>query len=197
MANGAQDPWNKEYHGWYITNAEVDKKDRGAIVIYSDGANNEFGSEHKIENGVISISVPGSNKNGKDDYSIAVVYTFVNGYGDVKTQTSGFSNNQTTQGNLSNNFDTEEPSVTDLLEPGLYNAGAIALAENGDVEVAQNMIKMSWNDLLAAGIVHVTNGVVYSNFDGNTMGNASSDALDGDLVLPNDGSITSIGDAVF
>ena len=32
----------------------TDKKDRGAIVMYSDGANNEFGSEHKIANGIVS-----------------------------------------------------------------------------------------------------------------------------------------------
>ena len=90
MANGAQDPWNKEYHGWYITNAEVDKKDRGAIIIYSDGANNEFGSEHSIANGVVTVNVPGNNKFGKDDYSISVVYSLKDGYGEVKTDTSGF-----------------------------------------------------------------------------------------------------------
>ena len=203
MANGAQDPWNKEYHGWYITNAEVDKKDRGAIIIYSDGANNEFGSEHSIANGVVTVNVPGHNKLGKDDYSIAVVYTFANGYGEVKTSTSGFSNNQTTQGNTSNNIGTEgtegtkEPDVTELLEPGLYNAGAIVLAENGDIASAQDMMKTSWDELLAAGVVHVTNGVVYSNLDLDTWDNASSDALDGDLVLPNDGSIRSLGDAFY
>ena len=99
MANGAQDPWNKEYHGYYISNAENDGKDRGAIVMYSDGANNEFGSEHTITNGVVSISVPGSNKNGKDDYSIVSMYTYVNGYGEVVNITSGFSNNQSFLGN--------------------------------------------------------------------------------------------------
>ena len=200
MANGAQDPWNTEYHGYYITNATVDNKDRGAIVIYSNGANQEFGSEHSIANGVVTVNVPGNNKTGKDDYSIAVVYTYVNGYGEVKISTSGFSNNQTTQGNTSNNTgteDTEDPDVTELLEPGLYNAGAIELAKAGDVEVAQDMIKTSWDDLLDAGIVHVTNGVVYSNLDFDTWENASSDALDGDLVLPNDGSITSIGDYTY
>ena len=203
MANGAHDPWNKEYHGWYITNAEVDKKDRGAIIMYSDGANNEFGSEHSIANGVVTVNVPGNNVYGKDDYSIAVVYTFANGYGEVKTSTSGFSNNQVTQGNISNNTGTEgtegtkEPDVTELLEPGLYNTGAIVLAENGDIASAQDMIKTSWDELLAAGVVHVTNGVVYSNLDLDTWDNASSDALDGDLVLPNDGSITSIGDYTY
>ena len=104
MANGAQDPWNKEYHGWYITNAETDGLDRGAIVLYSDGANNEFGSEHKIENGVVTVSVPGSNKAGKDDYSIVSLYTYVNGYGEVKNMTTGFSNNQTIGGGSGSNL---------------------------------------------------------------------------------------------
>ena len=94
MANGAQDPWNKEYHGWYITNAENDGKDRGAIVMYSDGANNTYGSAHEIANGVVTVSVPGNNKDGKDEYSIVSVYTYVNGYGEVKNITTGFSNNQ-------------------------------------------------------------------------------------------------------
>ena len=94
MANGAKDPWDTEYHGYYITNATVDHKDRGAIVMYSNGANQEFGSEHSIANGIVTITVPGNNKLGADDYSIAVVYTYTNGYGEVKTTTSGFSNNQ-------------------------------------------------------------------------------------------------------
>lgn len=93
MANSAQDPWNIEYHGYYITNATVDNKDRGAIVMYSNGANQEFGSEHSIANGVVTVTVPGNNIQGKDDYSMAVIYTYVNGYGEVKTNTVGFGNN--------------------------------------------------------------------------------------------------------
>ena len=102
MANGAQDPWDKEYHGYYITNATVDKKDQGAIVMYSNGANGEFGSEHTIVNGIVSISIPGNNKYGKDDYALAVVYTYTNGYGEVKTSTSGFSQNQDATNNSNN-----------------------------------------------------------------------------------------------
>ena len=94
MANGAQDPWDTEYHGYYITNATVDNKDRGAIVMYSNGANQEFGSEHSIANGIVTVNVPGNNVYGKDDYSIISVYTYVNGYGEIKTTTTGFSNNQ-------------------------------------------------------------------------------------------------------
>jgi hypothetical protein len=121
MANGAQDPWNKEYHGWYITNAEVDKKDRGAIVMYSDGANNEFGSEHTIANGIVSISIPGSNKAGKDDYGMAVIYTYVNGYGEVKASTSGFSNNLVHEKNNNNqNIDNEPDDESLVNEYGLH-----------------------------------------------------------------------------
>ena len=139
MANGAKDPWNKEYHGWYITNAETDKQDRGAIVMYSDGANNEFGSEHKIANGIVSISIPGSNKNGKDDYAVVSCYTYLNGYGEVKNMTSGFSNNQgfvtngtnnnTNIGN-GNNLGNNEPSTPDPieLEEGLFDADGNKLA---------------------------------------------------------------------
>ena len=140
MANGAKDPWNKEYHGWYITNAEVDKKDRGAIIIYSDGANNEFGSEHAIANGVVSISIPGSNKYGKDDYSIVSCYTYLNGYGEVKNMTSGFSNNQTFLGNnnmsVENNNapgidkpNTDNPENLLKLDPGIYDADGNLLVD--------------------------------------------------------------------
>ena len=102
MANGARDPWNKEYHGYYISNAEADGKDRGAIVLYSDGANNEFGSAHAIADGKVTVTVPNGNKNGKDDYSIVSCYTYVNGYGEVKNMTTGFSNNQSFLSNNSN-----------------------------------------------------------------------------------------------
>ena len=46
-------------------------------------------------------------------------------------------------------------------------------------------------------MVHVDNGVVYTNFDTDEWVNSSSEALTGDLVLPNDGTITSIGDAYY
>ena len=94
MANQARDPWGNEYYGYYISNAENDGKDRGAIVIFSSGANGEHGCEHDIAGGLTAVSIPGNNVYGKDDYSIATVYTYVNGYGEVKTTTTGFSNNQ-------------------------------------------------------------------------------------------------------
>ena len=200
MANGAKDPWNKEYHGEYITNAEVDKKDRGAIIMYSDGANNEFGSEHTIANGIVTISIPGNNKAGKDDYGMVVVYTYVNGYGETATITEGFSNNQffladgiANGGGSGDNVATpQNPDVIELLEPGLYQAGAIALASDGDVEAAKDMLKTPWSELLSANIVNVEDGVFYTK-----VTNGYNTILEGDLVLPNDNSIIHLGDIII
>ena len=95
MANQARDPWKNEYHGVFITNAARDNgADRGAIIMYSDGANGKWGSAHDITNGVVSVTVPYNNKLGQDDYSLVSCYTYVNGYGEVKNMTTGFSNNQ-------------------------------------------------------------------------------------------------------
>ena len=94
MANAAKDPWKNEYHGVYITNAQNDKMDRGAFIIYSNGANGQWGSEHDIANGSVTIIVPGNNVRGKDDYSMSVFYTYANGYGETQLLTTGFSNNQ-------------------------------------------------------------------------------------------------------
>ena len=94
MANGAQDPWKNEYHGRYQSNAAVDNFDRGVIIMYSDGANGENGSADGIAGGLVNITTPGENVQGKDDYALATVYTYANGYGEVKSITYGFSNNQ-------------------------------------------------------------------------------------------------------
>ena len=147
MANGAKDPWNKEYHGWYITNAETDKQDRGAIIMYSDGANNEFGSEHTIANGIVKVIVPGSNKDGKDDYSIVSVYTYVNGYGEVKNITTGFSNNQSLLGgNESNNIVVNPDNEEDVV-----NAGVV---DN------QGNIITSFDQLLSSGVFDISDGLL-------------------------------------
>ena len=174
MANGAQDPWNKEYHGWYITNAEVDKKDRGAIVMYSDGANNEFGSEHTIANGVVKIVVPGLNKAGKDDYSIVSCYSYMNGYGEVLNSSTGFSSNQLfTNGNnnvafLPDNDQSEKEPI--VREAGIYKVDGTFI---------------SWEDCINNGIVIL---------DGTTI--VGSDwYIEGELVIDN--HIKEIGDSAF
>ena len=103
MANQARDPWKNEYHGVYISHAERDHgADRGAIIMYSNGANGKWGSAHDITNGVVTVVVPGNNTYGKDDYSLVSCYTFVNGYGEVLNMSTGFSNNQSFMANGSN-----------------------------------------------------------------------------------------------
>ena len=198
MANGAQDPWNKEYHGAYITNAETDGKDRGAIIMYSDGANNEFGSEHQIANGVVSISIPGNNKYGKDDYALASVYTYINGYGEINNVTTGFSNNQVMSGsnNGSDNNngggspdtpvtpDTPDtPEVPDepevIIAPGLYTSGQ---------NYAPEALITPWQQLIDDGIIQVENGSVKC---------LQRLELVGDLLVPNDGSVTAVADKGF
>lgn len=76
-----------------------------------------------------------------------------------------------------------EPSEP-TLAAGLYQTGTDTMTK-------------SWEDLLSEGVVHVDNGVVYTNFDWDEWVNLSSDALVGDLVLPSEGSITAIGEAGF
>jgi hypothetical protein len=94
MANGAQDPWNTQYEGYLMSNVETDQLDRGAIIMYSFGANQKGGCEQVTANGEVTVTVPGNNKQGADDYSIATIYTYKNGYGEVISTTTGFSNNQ-------------------------------------------------------------------------------------------------------
>ena len=191
MANGAQDPWNKECHGWYITNAEADGKDRGAIVMYSDGANNEFGSEHKIANGVVSISIPGNNKYGKDDYSIVSCYSYINGYGEIKNTSTGFSQNENfvnsntnvTPDNTNDALNNSNQHPNDLVDvttiaPGLYQTGT-----------QYQMLIMSWQELLDQELITVTNkGELSATVVGRTE-------LNGDLMIPCDAGITKIASA--
>ena len=91
MANQARDPWKNEYHGVYITNATIDGLDRGTILIYSDGANRKNGCNQQIAGGITEVIVPGSNVDGKDDYALAVTYSYANGFGEVISTSFGFN----------------------------------------------------------------------------------------------------------
>ena len=193
MANGAQDPWNTQYHGAYIS-AE-DGMDRGAIVMYSNGANQKFGSEHSIANGVPTVIVPGNNKDGADDYSLVVCYTYTNGYGEVGNLTTGFSNNQTfftgngTNGSDINNgvgnggnVDEETPDVVQV-DGGLYKPGT-----------NYSELLYSWQYLLENNIIDDSGYVVRtSKYD--KPASTSIDLLSGDLLLPT--HLTAIPDYAF
>ena len=78
-----------------------DALDRGGFVIYSYGANQKLGCKEKLVGGVITVTVsqidadtPDNNTKGADDYSLSVIYTYKNGYGEIISETTGFSNNQ-------------------------------------------------------------------------------------------------------
>ena len=95
MANGAQDPWNREYYGRYISNAAVDNLDRGVITLYSSGTDGVCGLSDGVAGGLVNIANPTSSANGKDDLAFATFYTLFNGSGEVRTITYGFSSNLT------------------------------------------------------------------------------------------------------
>ena len=150
MANGAQDPWNREYHGQYYSSE--DGMDRGAIFMYSDGPNNIFGSAYKLENGVATVYVPNSNKNGKDDYSMVSVYTYLNGYGEVLTATTGFSNNQNLVGNNMNvTITPNTPETPNTPDTPTLLAGIVD--DDGNIITP-------WEELIANGTFAVNNGVL-------------------------------------
>ena len=90
MKKDAKDPWKEEYVGQYL--AGDDEKDRGAIVFYCGGANLNVHTTADVANGVVTFD--GTADTAKDDYAIATVYTFTNGYGEVVSTSTGFSNNQ-------------------------------------------------------------------------------------------------------
>jgi prepilin-type N-terminal cleavage/methylation domain-containing protein len=77
-----------------------DALDRGGFVFYSYGANQKLGCKEKLVGGVITVTVsqvsadvPDNNTKGADDYSLSVVHTYKNGYREIITETTGFSNN--------------------------------------------------------------------------------------------------------
>ena len=187
MANQARDPWKNEYHGYYITNAEVDKGDRGAIVMYSNGANGKWGSAHIIENGVVTVGVPGNNKDGKDDYSLVSCYTFTNGYGEVLNLTTGFSNNQNFMagnassfipGNQSPDDNNSEPHIA--VGTAMFNDGVTLTWE--ELMLSENGTKYGYN----ASYVK-NDSLLYSAFSGcqNLIG----------INIPP--SVTKIGQRIF
>ena len=180
MANSAKDPWKTEYHGRYLSNAVNDSGDRGAIVIYSNGSNQEFGSEEKIENGRVTVSVPGNNVYGQDDMSIATVYSYNNGYGEVNTTTNGFSQNQKVDivgsGNMGDGVDTPfiPAENTENRIAGLYKTGT-------------NTLLYSWDELVEMGVITSQGsgrGSIASYVDTVGPDQEVIDLLAGDLQFP-------------
>ena len=147
MRNGAKDPWGIEYHGQYVTG--TDEKDRGAIVVYSNGADMTFGSEISITGGVTSVSVV--DDVGKDDYSLVSCYSLTDGYGKINNSSSGFDSNQ---GVITNNDNNDN---NDSIEPGESIDSVVSIPyetrEPGLYETGTNNLLYSWQALLDLNIV--------------------------------------------
>ena len=284
MANGAQDPWNTQYHGAYIS-AE-DGMDRGAIVMFSNGANQKFGTKYNIANGLVKTAVsttdtehPDNNKDGADDYVLVVCYTYTNGYGETGILTDGFSTNQNfftgntgtnvivggETGNSGNNIVPNEPIAYSMIfgadttiERGVgsltfvsdaeFNKFELVKIDNHEIDganytassgstkivlkqeylsqltIGQHKIEIvshdgsascqfhivepvvevaglyrngilvkSWSDILNEGILVLKDGLLTNGYKYYHSTNLKTDLLIGDLILPDDGSITSIG----
>lgn len=67
-------------------------------------------------------------------------------------------------GGLEDAFGELEPVVL-ALAPGLYQPGAIALCERGNYEAASAMLKTSWDDLEANGVIAISEGVELPDVD--------------------------------
>lgn len=91
ISTKAQDPWKEEYTGEYIK--AVDGEHRGAIVFYCGGANLEKELEAVVTDGEVVVTYDDDDA-AEDSYSVATIYTFKNGYGEIISTSTGFSNNQ-------------------------------------------------------------------------------------------------------
>ena len=150
MANGAADPWGVEYHGQYITGN--DDKDRGALVMYSNGANLTFGSEVSITGGIASINI--IDESGKDDYSISIIYSLKDGSGKVTVATNGFSINLKDTFYSNTNDNTSNDETNDSVSNNLL--GTYEYIENrsaGLYETGTNNLIYSWEELVNMEII--------------------------------------------
>jgi len=96
--------------------------------------------------------------------------------------TDGFVIKASKNGVTVESGDNNNDSGNETVVPGLYETGS-----------NYTVLKTSWEDLLEDEIIHVENGKLYTNADIMNTINSSSDALDGDLLLPTDGSVTTLG----
>lgn len=78
---------------------------------------------------------------------------------------------------------------------GLYQTGAIALYNEQGAEAVEGMMIKSWDELIAEGTIYVENGEVSSYK--NPYVKDMVDPLFGDLIFPNDGSVTSVATEGF
>ena len=183
ISTEAKDPWKEQYLGEYLAPDEDGTvKDRGAIVMYCKGSDLKLGTTAKITGGVVNVTTEsGKEAEGADDYSISTVYTYISGYGEIKTTTDGFSNDVGGDVNQGNNTqesptDPDSPNTPSNPEQG----------ESGKEEPAYPA---------------TSEGLIYTLKDDNTYEVSGIGACtDTDLVIPaevNGIVVTSIGGAAF
>ena len=80
---------------------------------------------------------------------------------------------------------------TQTFVPGLYQTGTITKYQSG--EDVSALLITPWDELVSNGVIHVDNRAVYTVCDLDTGTNSSSNALSGDLIMPEDGSVTALG----
>ena len=172
-----------------------DGADRGAIIIYSDGPNGEWGSKHSITKGVVSVSVPGSNKLGKDDMSIVVFYTNVNGYGETAITTSGFSNNQgyltSGQGGsvgIIPDNGGEKPSVPN------YDISVLMANEYVVFDGNRTLIKLCEDGIVMNGVLTIPDA--YLTYSNNQVIVSGTSEFDGVFTFCDDGYLERDGDVI-
>ena len=196
ISTEAKDPWKEQYLGEYLApDADGTVKDRGAIVMYCKGSNLKLGSTSETVNGVVNVTVKsGKEVEGADDYSISTVYTYVSGYGEIKTTIGGFSNDVSADGNdQGSNTPTTPSDPSDSTDPDDSIEGGsgeeIEYPAAGLYETGSNytVIITPWDLLMIYGDIGVEDGVI-TYCDCYT---------EGDLVLPNDGSVVGIGYGAF
>ena len=152
ISTKAKDPWKEEYLGAYLAPDEDGTvKDRGAIVMYSKGSNLKLGTDAVITNGVVETTLNDETA-GKDDFKIAVVYTYANGYGEIQTTTEGFSNDMK-GGNVyadngGNATPTPTPTPGEGNDPGQGGAQEPVQLEAGLYDANNNLLA-DWDTLVS------------------------------------------------
>ena len=206
ITTDAKDPWKEQYLGTYLTpDTDGTVKDRGAIVMYSKGSNLKLGSTAEITNGVVNVTIEsGKEAEGADDYAISTIYTYVNGYGEIKTTTDGFSNDM---GNENTNQDNNTPANpgdpsdpdnggSDLaqtskvgrvtsLAPGAYAAGTFENLYNGTMTEATPL--KTWDELVSDGTIQINSTDANTEYDTPQYDIVINDFGESvDLVWPSD-----------
>ena len=98
---------------------------------------------------------------------------------------------------MSHNITVESGKSVRLPTSGKYCDRDIIITATGGGEQTSGIIGKSWESLVNEGHIHINSGTLTTNYDADDDNNYSDDALYGDLVIPNDGSVAYIGHRAF